>query len=506
MDTNITLPILSEQISTVLHNLSSQDESSWLKRGDASVLELFHAMAQRVPAYKDFLKKHKIKPERIVTIDHLSEVPTVDKQQYLLEYPREKLCWDGEFASKQWVISTTSGSTGKPYYFPRTSLQDAMYTLTAELYMLNNFSIDKKKTLYINGFAMGAWIGGLFTYQAIKNIMDTQKYPLSIITPGVFKDEILKSIINLGKDFDQIILGGYPPMIKDVIDEGTTAGINWKDYSLGFIFSAESFTEGFREYILSQTNVSDYFRSTLNHYGTVDLGTMAHETPLTILIRTLLLNSSANEIIFANPYVQPTLVQYLPEFFYFQQQQNQLLCSSWGGIPLLRYDLKDIGGVYTYSELISLLREQGYTIEDHINNAKLQQNVWKLPFVYVHERADFVIKLYGANIFPATIRKAIQHRKFKQFLTGKFNMSVEYNEQHSPVFYLRIELRRDAEPSVPLQQRIMEEVVLRLLEENSEYASNYKSNPQKQMPEIMLLNYEHPEYFKSGGKQRWVKK
>jgi hypothetical protein len=56
---------------------------------------------------------------------------------------------------------------------------------------------------------MGAWIGGVFTYEVIKSIARKKKYKLSIISPGILKHEIIKAVVNLGEHFDQIIIGGY---------------------------------------------------------------------------------------------------------------------------------------------------------------------------------------------------------------------------------------------------------------------------------------------------------
>ena len=150
--------------------LKSKPESYWIGRGEAMALELFHEMADRVPAYKDFLKQRNINHRDIRTIDDFKNVPTIDKDNYLRQYSRQQLCWGGEFANDRWVISTTSGSTGEPFYFPRTDLQDEYYTLTAELYLRENFKIHERKTLYIDAFAMGAWIGGLFTYEAVHRV------------------------------------------------------------------------------------------------------------------------------------------------------------------------------------------------------------------------------------------------------------------------------------------------------------------------------------------------
>src|SRR5258708_1208097 len=97
---------------------------------------------------------------------------------------------------------------------------------------LTNFNIQSKSTLYIDAFPMGAWIGGVFTYEAIRLVAERGNYPLSIITPGINKIEIIKAIKNLGKNFDQVIIGCYAPFLKDVIDDGIHYGVDWKEYNL----------------------------------------------------------------------------------------------------------------------------------------------------------------------------------------------------------------------------------------------------------------------------------
>ena len=190
-----------------LNELIKRPALYWEKRGESFALQYFKKISQNIPAYNKFLKSKKIDPKQIKTISDFKKIPLVDKKNYLKKYPYEDLFVDSKFADKHWVISSTSGSTGVPFYFPRTDEQDLQYALTAELYLLTNFQINKKTTLYINGFAMGVWIGGLFTYQAIKHVASENKYKLSIINPGINKTEILNAVKKLGSYFDQIIIG-----------------------------------------------------------------------------------------------------------------------------------------------------------------------------------------------------------------------------------------------------------------------------------------------------------
>lgn len=503
-------PLLPEEYDNppiLLHALKTKPEQYWIKRGEERTLALFHEMAERVSAYKDFLHKNKIDHEKIKTIEDFKQIPTIDKNNYLRYYPREQLMWDGEFKTKRWVISTTSGSTGEPYYFPREDFQDLQYAITAELYLLSNFEIDKKSTLYIIGFPMGAWIGGLFTYQALKLLAKRGNYPLSIITPGINKLEIIKAVKNLGKDFDQVIIGSYAPFLKDILDDGVNFGLNWKEYKLGFIFSAEGFSEGFRDYVIEKTGLSNPYKDTLNHYGTVDLGTMSHETPLAILIRRLAVNNKRiYQEVFSDVIKLPTLTQYNPEQFFFEDIDGKLLCSSFSGIPLVRYDLKDNGGIFSLQSIIGKLKESKLDLYEKAREEKIENTIWNLPFVYVYERSDFSVSFFAFQVYPETIRKALQDKLLQDVLTGKFTMHIKYNKDNNQVFEINIELKSGIKGSEELEKKVQELVVKRLLVENSEYRKTYEEYPDRTIPEILFWLYEDSMYFKPGVKQKWVKK
>lgn len=487
----------------VLHkNLQSKREEYWIKNGQRRALQMFRSMVQDVPAYKKFLKKHNINPVDIKNAEDFPSVPPLDKANYLRAYSRPDLCWDGKFDEQSWVISTTSGSTGEPYYFPRTDLQDRSFAVTTELYLRANFNIQNKTTLYIDAFPMGAWIGGVLTYESIKQVAE-KGYPLSIITPGIHRQEVINAVKQLAREFDQVIIAAYAPHLKDILDQGTDQGINWKDYNIGLIFSAEAFSETFRDYILKTVGAKDALRSTLNHYGTVDLGTMAHETPLSILIRRLLVEDNKLNILFPEDKRQPTLAQYDPSLFYFEQDGNNLLCSSYSGIPLFRYDLKDYGGILTKAEVYKRLKNNGYDIDEIIEEKGIEDTVWNLPFVYVYERDDFSVSYYAFLIYPDTIRRALQTVEFEKNITGKFSMEVDYDKNGNQRFKIYIEKKLGVEDK-NLEGELKKHLHARLCEENSEYRVTAEIIGEKFQPYIYLLDNGNPKYFKPGTKQKWV--
>ncbi len=489
----------------VLHDrLATESELSWRQKGEKRALHLFFAMSTRVPAYADFLKSKQFSPNSVRDADDFKTIPTIDKDNYLRKYPKEMLCWDGQFANGQWVISSTSGSTGQPYYFPREQSQIWQYAVMAELYLRSNFQIHKKRTLYIVAFPMGAWIGGLFTYEALRALAERGGYELSIITPGIHKQEVINAVKQLGESFDQIIIGAYAPFLKDILDDGAREGILWSKYSLGFVFSAEAFSEKFRDYVIQTTATQDPLRSTLNHYGTVDLGTMAHETPETIMIRRALVEKNSLQALFPECDRQPTFAQYNPELFYFEQQDNGLLCTAYSGLPLVRYDLKDYGGVLTREEAHTKLHDIGFDVGKEAKQHAIDNTLWNLPYVFLYERNDFSVSYYAFQLYPDTVRRALQHDGLVGKLTGKFTMHVDYNDAGRQQLLIHLELKHGIEPTDELVAEAVEYIQEKLIQESSEYRETYKMVGPEAMPIISLWGYEDPTYFRPGIKQKWV--
>lgn len=506
-DNKYSFPEPFNDISTAESALRTYDSSKWRLQGEQSAIALFKKMSKHVPAYKDFLKKNNINPDSIKTISDFSKVPLVDKDNYLRKYPLKDLCWGGEFSEKSWTVCTTSGSTGEPFYFPHGINQDEQYAFLAELYLRANFQIHKKRTLYINGFPMGAWIGGVFTYKAITMLAESGGYSLSIINPGINKAEIIKAIRTLGDKFDQVIIGSYGPFLKDTLDDGTRDGIDWKKYNLGFIFSAEGFSEGFRDFILNIAGKNDNLSATLNHYGTVDLGTMSYETPLSILARRRAIgDSKIYNSLFNDTVRLPTVTQFIPSMFYFEEVDGTLVCSAPSGLPLVRYDLRDIGGVYQYDSMLDKFREYGVNLDKEIDDRNLTNTNWKLPFVYVYERNDFSISFYAFQIYPATIRRAFEDSSVADSITGKFSMSIGYDENQDQQFEIHVELKKDIKDTPELKKVITNLVTKHLLEENSEYRATYGMKGERMLPRIIFWQYEHERFFRPGIKQKWVLK
>lgn len=205
-----------------------QPDQHWAQIAQSTALQLFYEMAERVPAYKDFLRKHRIDPAKINSYHDWQHVPPIDKPSYIDQYPIDQLCWDGQL-TPSYMLSASSGSTGAPYFWPRMTEQTEQGATISQAIYRELFKAHEKSTLYIIAFGMGMWIAGTYMMMATQ-VVAQQGYPITVATPGMNKTEILKLVKFGQQHYQQLILVGLPPFVKDIIDTGLAEGIDWQKF------------------------------------------------------------------------------------------------------------------------------------------------------------------------------------------------------------------------------------------------------------------------------------
>ena len=180
--------------------------------GFRQALEFFRQTSKTVPAYKDFLKKNKINPNKIKNLEDFKKVPLVDKKNYLLKYPFVDLFPNRNIPP---MVSASSGSSGQPFYWPRGKVQEVEGGQIHENIFRNIFEMPKKGTLMIVCFSMGSWVAGTYTLSSGRWISENSG-GLTTITPGIDKDDVIGALKNFAPNFNQVILAGYPPFLMDV--------------------------------------------------------------------------------------------------------------------------------------------------------------------------------------------------------------------------------------------------------------------------------------------------
>lgn len=466
-------------------------------------LALFRQAAQSIPAYNDYLKARNVNPDTIVTSQDWSNVPLTSKKTYLQQYPLKDLLWNGTL-EKPLIFCATSGSTGEPFYFPRTDQLSWQYSWLVQKYLsYASGRAAQGPVLVIVAFGMGIWIGGVITLRAFEIAAQRMNYPMSLLPVGYNKTEIFKALRQLSPKFEQTILIGYPPFVKEIIDEAPGEDIDLASLNLRLFFAAESFTETFRDYLCKKTGANPLL-DTMNIYGTADIGAMAYETPASILIRRLAVKRPK---LFADIFGQiektPTLAQYNPAYMEFEEVDGEVVLTGNSALPLIRYSIGDHGGVISFAKMQTIFKRNGLSLNDELQKAGIVQTVDHHPFVFVYERVNFSVILHGINIYPEFIKESLLNPDLLPFLTQKFTMQVKYDSHHDQYLEINLELQKDTHVTPKLRSLTKRLVRQKLIEKSSEFAEISKTSASRKLIKLVFWSNGHTKYFTPGVKQKW---
>jgi phenylacetate-CoA ligase len=459
--------------------------------------DAFRRAALEVPAYADFLRRNKVAAERIQTPQDFASVPPVTKANYLHHYPLNMLARRGDIVEVG-TWSTSSGSSGKPTYWPRDSLSLEQSIDLYDKIFRQSFQSHERSTLAVIGFAMGNWIGGTYTYTGIQHLR-ALGHRLSVIAPGIDVATILRNVADLGPYYEQVVLVGYPPFLKDVLDQAPSSVV---DMDLQILMAGENISEGWRDYILKRIGKRIGKEGGAEHtcliYGTADAGIMGHETPTTIAARRLARNDPRlNVALFGDHEVQPTFVEYRPDFRFTETDPDgYLLFTIDNTFPLIRYRINDRGRVITASELACLLGRCGheFTVRTSTEDA---------AFIALGRRTDIAATFYSLKIFPESVRAAFEDAAVSGTVSGKFYLITQEDEAYGQTLRLHVELRADATADEALAPRLQELVVASLLRTNSEYRQLHQALGRRADPMITLHHFSTGG-FAHGIKHRWA--
>lgn len=459
-----------------------------------------------MPAYRHFLAAQGVEAAAVTTPAKLAEVPLITKTNYLQANQLSDLVWPTA-RKEPLMFCATSGSTGEPYYFPRTDELSQQYAVMLEGF-LKSSSYGNSPSLVLIGFGMGVWIGGVITMRAFEIAAARAKLPLAILPAGYNKAEIFKALRQLSPQFEQTIITGYPPFIKELVDEAADEGIALDKLNIRLLFAAEAFSEMFRNYICDKAGVGNPILDTLNIYGTADVGAMAGETPLSILIRRLAIEDPLlYRDLFGQIEKTPTLAQYNPDFIEFEVVNEELILSADAALPLIRYAVGDHGGSFDYDHVKAVFRRYKVDLEAEIQKAGLQRVInRKRPFVYVYERINLSATLHGILVYPEFIKDSLLSPRLAPDFTERFTMATKYDIDHNQFLQINLELRKGTKPSAALEKRAHSAIKAALETKSSEFLEISHHRQTDKLLQIVLWPNGHPRYFGPGTKQRWVEK
>lgn len=455
---------------------------------EARALELFRDVVAHVPAYSALLNDADCDP---AAITDYGAVPLATKENYHRRHPLPALCRGGELSACD-MLAVSSGSSGEPTVWPRFVSDELGTAFRFEQVFRDAFQAHERRTLVVVCFALGSWVGGMYTTACLRHVA-AKGYPITLVTPGNQKAEILRVLRALGPSFEQIVLCGYPPFLKDVIDSGRADGFDWHAQPIKLVMAGEVFSEEWRSVVCDRLGAERPELSTASLYGTADGGVLANETPFSILIRRALAQDPVLARELFGESRLPTLCQYDPLHRFFEAEQGNLLFSGDGGIPLVRYKILDRGGLHAFDELASRFR----------GLVAPELTVRRLPFVHVFGRSSFALSFYGANVYPENVSVGLEQPAFSSALSGKFVMEIEHDADQNPSLRVTCELLPGQAASEPLSADVARSIQRELERLNSEF-KNY-APVERRLPLVRLLAHSDPSFFPPGVKHRYTR-
>lgn len=491
---------ISFDVQDYIKLLESKGEEFWIKKGEEKAIRLFKRAAKDVPAYKKFLKQHKVDVSKIKTIKDFKNLPITTKENYINKYSLTNRNWNGELKYQN-IFAVSSGTTDKPKIWPRGSLQEFESAIIHELIFNELYEIDKYKTLVAIGFPMGIYVSGIAT--SIPSWLVTTKYPnLAILTIGNNKKNFLNIIPQLQKEYEQILLIGHPFFIKDIVETGKKRKIKWEKTKLRMMFCSEGFNEIWRSHLADQVKGNKLF-DIFNTYGSSELLLIGNETPKSIFIKQLAeKNDSLRESIFKSLSV-PNIFQYNPINRYIESIDNDLIFTASSGIPLIRFKLYDNGQIISSDKIDKILAKKYPIWNNELKKIKLIKN-WKLPFITLYGRKNEAIIFYAANIYIENIHQALDYRPFLKKITGKFVMEKKYLKNMDQYLEIYIELKEGLKKNKQFAKDIQTRIVSTLKKINMEYADASEKLDKNLVPRITLRYYEDEKYFKRYLKPKYI--
>ncbi|MFD1046579.1 phenylacetate--CoA ligase family protein [Kibdelosporangium lantanae] len=448
---------------------------------EPDVVGHFQSVAASVPAYQRFLATHGIDPTTVRTVEDFQRLPLTTKDNYQRAYPLPELCRDGRLDGCD-MIAVSSGSSGTPTIWPLTLADELHFAERFEQVFRDGFEAADASTLAVVCFPLGTWVGGLFTTACVRHLA-AKGYRITTVAPGNNKAEILRVLPELAPHFDQVVLLGYPPFVKDVVDSG-----RW-EWPVRMVFAGEVFSEEWRTLVASRAGVADPVRHMASLYGTADAGVLGNETPRSVSIRRFLAGRPdlAREL-FGEARL-PTLVQYSPASRYFECVDGTLLFSGDNGVPLVRYHIADEGGLVSAAEMTEFCARNGFTPLDGPD----------LSFVYVFGRSLFTVSYFGANIYPENVTVGLEQPGISAWVTGKFVLETYEDTDRDLRLRVTVEQASPEADAAAIAASIRDQLT-RL---NSEFAHYVPTD--RQLPEVRLRPLGDPDYFPVGVKHRYTR-
>jgi phenylacetate-CoA ligase len=459
-----------------------------------NALHIFNE-ALKSKAYRDLLENSGIKSDEIKSIKDFKKLPITDKDSYIKKYSMEELI-KTDFGNI-YTIERSSGYSGNPHFWPRYVGQDDGLESRVEKMFNILFKTDTKKTLMFNTFAMGTYFAGIKFARMMLNVASKKNNELTVVNSGLLLDEAIRVLMKFYKNYDQVLIVGYNHAVKELVELAKERGFPFKEKRMHLMLSGESLSEDLREYLaeLTAVDVEDPDTRILSGYGATDLGTdLGFEMPITVFLRRQLKeNKELRKGLFGDDSGNiPMLFQYSPMKVFVEVVDSELIATANSGIPVVRYNIHDKGGLVSYKDLLKILGKH-FDIEE----IKEKFKPMPLPLIYLYGRSDGTIQVGAANVYVEQLKNIIFSRELEKYTSGKFYTHVEEDKKLNQHFKIVIEKREDKTISKKNLDFITKYIIDQLCKMNIEFKSSYEAAPKKLRPRVEIINKSDFEKYRN---------
>ena len=373
------------------------------------VINTFHRVATRVPAYQILLKEAGITPIEIKSTADFVRLPVLEKQNTFQRFAIEELCLEGQLGRLGSVL-TSSGHSGV-FAFGLTQAEALLGVVKWIDDLLDSlFSVRSQATLLINCLPMGVKV-------------PTEACTLAEVS--VRPDMAVGLIQTFGRHFAQIILVGEAAFIKLLLESGERGGIDWPTYRVHVILGEEPLAENARKYLqgilgIDWRNPEGGIVCSSMGVGEIGLNLFSEVPPLAPLImlrRILHEDARLREAVFGAMDVVPSLFTFDPYrvFVEFDSNGRLLLTTLDPGLrlPMIRYATGDCGA---FLEIPAALTPQ-------LEEAGISCSVFReIPIVAIHGRGRHATTAQG-KVYPEAVKEGIYlHPALARLTTANFRL------------------------------------------------------------------------------------
>lgn len=440
-----------------------------VEMGKIRAVRLYRHAAKKVPAYKDFLKKHDFVGPYITTSEvTLNDLPEMDKASYIKPYSLVDKLYDAKLPKTGIMFDESSGSSGTPTSWVR-GRKERRFTQRIMQVAFREY-IDKRSPIVINTFSMGAWATGLNTTISLLGVGRVKS-----IGPDIRK--VIDTLNELGSDFDYAI-AGYPPFLKQLAD---SKEIDWSKFRISAIYGGEGISEAMRDTLLEK------YSDVVGSYGASDLEiNIGHETPFSIALRKAIIQDKGlrEALLKQNRGIIPMIFQYNPyDYLMETNEKGELvitICRLQNLSPRIRYNIHDLGHVMDFYELKKTLKAYGHA--DLLKHAELDFAV-----MFHYGRSDLSVDYNGAVVGPEEVKQIINSkREYADRIEGFRLISYEDAEAHKHLL-IAIELEEGAKMPKADSDALLAHIVASLQDSNLDFKSAHRTSPLK--PELRVYEY-----------------